>query len=228
MSLIDFLKYSDNCIGLFPWNWLLWIFWYIGSFIFCSCFLGLFMSTLFYIASMCGIVLMYSLYAPRTSCSLNIFFITWTAILLVVMMAMSLHSKVSFFKNFFPVGMFFFPHIHVDALVNYGPSSNVRILNSQEDMILVYLEMNFFFPSLFIMFHQVPINIIVIVVSDMWLFGCLEQVNRGLLSSGIMASYIVFLCWSAIRRLEISPKHSKSLAWTDFEYYAISLSCQRL
>lgn len=26
-----------------------------------------------------------------------------------------------------------------------------------------------------------------------------EQVNRGLLSSGIMASYIVFLCWSAIR-----------------------------
>lgn len=82
-----------------------------------SCFLGLFMSTLFYIASMCGIVLMYSLYAPRTSCSLNIFFITWTAILLVVMMAMSLHSKV----------------------------------------------------------------------------------NRGLLSSGIMASYIVFLCWSAIR-----------------------------
>lgn len=82
-----------------------------------SCFLGLFMSTLFYIASMSGIVLMYSLYAPRTSCSLNIFFITWTAILLVVMMAMSLHSKV----------------------------------------------------------------------------------NRGLLSSGIMASYIVFLCWSAIR-----------------------------
>ncbi|XP_059652317.1 uncharacterized protein LOC132299604 [Cornus florida] len=82
-----------------------------------SCFLGLFMSTLFYIASVCGIVAMYSLYAPSPSCFLNMFFITWTAILLVVIMAISLHSKV----------------------------------------------------------------------------------NRGLLSSGIMASYIVFLCWCAIR-----------------------------
>ncbi|KAI9195366.1 hypothetical protein LWI28_014194 [Acer negundo] len=53
----------------------------------------------------------------RLACSLNIFFVTWTAILLVVMMVISLHSMV----------------------------------------------------------------------------------NRGLLSSGIMASYIVFLCWSAIR-----------------------------
>nr|XP_023886276.1 serine incorporator 3-like [Quercus suber] len=84
-----------------------------------SCSLGLFTSTLFYIASICGIVVMYPFYAPRTSCTLNIFFITWTAILLLVMMVVSLHSKV----------------------------------------------------------------------------------NRGLLSSGIMASYVVFLCWSAIRRL---------------------------
>ncbi|XP_010264010.1 PREDICTED: serine incorporator 3 isoform X2 [Nelumbo nucifera] len=82
-----------------------------------SCFLGLIMSTIFYVASICGILLMYLLYAPRASCTLNIFFITWTAILLTVMMVISLHSKV----------------------------------------------------------------------------------NRGLLSSGIMASYIVFLCWSAIR-----------------------------
>lgn len=82
-----------------------------------SCAMGLFTSTLFYIASICGIGVMYSLYCPKTSCTLNIFFITWTAILLVVMMVVSLHSKV----------------------------------------------------------------------------------NRGLLSSGIMASYIVFLCWSAIR-----------------------------
>ncbi|KAL1806372.1 hypothetical protein ACET3Z_029440 [Daucus carota] len=88
------------------------------------CFLGLFMSTLFYIASICGIGVMYSLYAPSASCSLNIFFITWTAILLLVMMAMSLYSKV----------------------------------------------------------------------------------NRGLLSSGIMASYIVFLCWSAIRSEPASEK----------------------
>ncbi|TKY53626.1 Serine incorporator 3 [Spatholobus suberectus] len=81
------------------------------------CFLGLFMSTLFYVASICGIVYLYTSYASRISCSLNLFFVTWTAILLAVMMIVSLNSKV----------------------------------------------------------------------------------NRGLLSSGIMASYIVFLCWSAIR-----------------------------
>nr|KJB72170.1 hypothetical protein B456_011G163200 [Gossypium raimondii] len=82
-----------------------------------SCSIALFTSTVFYVASICGIVSMYYFYAPRPSCCLNIFFITWTAILLIVMMAMSLHSKV----------------------------------------------------------------------------------NRGLLSSGIMAAYVVFLCWSAIR-----------------------------
>ncbi|PSS35715.1 Serine incorporator [Actinidia chinensis var. chinensis] len=91
-----------------------------------SCSLGLFTSTVFYIASVCGIGVMYSLYAPRPSCILNIFFITWTAILLVVMMVISLHSKV----------------------------------------------------------------------------------NRGLLSSGIMASYIVFLCWSAIRSEPATEKCS--------------------
>ncbi|WJX10856.1 hypothetical protein P8452_01530 [Trifolium repens] len=78
---------------------------------------GLFMSTLFYVVAICGIVYMYTTYASRSSCSLNIFFITWTAILLAVMLVISLNSKV----------------------------------------------------------------------------------NRGLLSSGIMASYIVFLCWCAIR-----------------------------
>ncbi|CAM8994358.1 unnamed protein product [Rhodiola kirilowii] len=79
---------------------------------------GLCISIVFYVASICGILVMYPLYGSKVSCALNIFFITWTAILLVVMMAISLHSK---------------------------------------------------------------------------------QVNRGLLSSGIMASYLVFLCWSAIR-----------------------------
>ncbi|ESW17421.1 hypothetical protein PHAVU_007G238300 [Phaseolus vulgaris] len=81
------------------------------------CSFGLLMSTLFYVASICGIVYLYTSYAPSTSCSLNLFFITWTAILLAAMMVISLHSKV----------------------------------------------------------------------------------NRGLLSSGIMASYIVFLCWCAMR-----------------------------
>ncbi|KAF5736677.1 serine incorporator [Tripterygium wilfordii] len=82
-----------------------------------SCSLGLFTSTLFYIASVCGIVAIYFFYVPKPSCALNIFFISWTAVLLTVMMSISLYSKV----------------------------------------------------------------------------------NRGLLSSGIMASYIVYLCWSAIR-----------------------------
>uniref|UniRef100_M1ATY9 TMS membrane family protein n=1 Tax=Solanum tuberosum TaxID=4113 RepID=M1ATY9_SOLTU len=91
-----------------------------------SCSLGLFMSTVCYIASICGIFMMYMLYASKTSCILNMFFISWTAILLVVIMAVSLHSKV----------------------------------------------------------------------------------NRGLLSSGIMASYVVFLCWSAIRSEPATQKCS--------------------
>lgn len=52
------------------------------------------MSTVFYVASIVGIVLMYYLYAPKMACALNIFFITWTAILLVVMMVISLHPLV--------------------------------------------------------------------------------------------------------------------------------------
>ncbi|KAG5539519.1 hypothetical protein RHGRI_019911 [Rhododendron griersonianum] len=60
-----------------------------------GCFLGLFTSTVFYIAFVCGIGVMYSHYVPRPSCTLNIFFISWTAILLLVMMVISLHSKVS-------------------------------------------------------------------------------------------------------------------------------------
>ncbi|OWM77427.1 probable serine incorporator isoform X2 [Punica granatum] len=80
-----------------------------------SCSLGLLLSTLSYIASLCGIAILAKMYSAGQS--LNIFFITWTIILLIVMMVMSLHSKV----------------------------------------------------------------------------------NTGLLSSGIMGSYIVFLCWSAIR-----------------------------
>ncbi|KAM7261508.1 hypothetical protein ACFE04_008875 [Oxalis oulophora] len=89
-----------------------------------SCYLGLFMSTVFYIASVFGIGLMFYLYTPNIECALNIFFVTWTAVLLVVMMAISLHSLV----------------------------------------------------------------------------------NRGLLSSGIMASYLVFLCWSAIRSEPVNDK----------------------
>ncbi|XP_034602055.1 uncharacterized protein [Setaria viridis] len=77
---------------------------------------GLFLSTICYIASFAGIGVLYFLYVPNSSCAFNIFNITWTAILVKIIMAVSLHSKV----------------------------------------------------------------------------------NEGLLSSGIMSSYIVFLCWSAL------------------------------
>ncbi|EPS59456.1 hypothetical protein M569_15351, partial [Genlisea aurea] len=79
--------------------------------------IGIYMSMAFYVASASGIVAMYIAYASKPRCSLNIFFISYTGVLLLVMMGISLHSRV----------------------------------------------------------------------------------QRGLLSSGIMAFYIVFLCWTAIR-----------------------------
>ncbi|XP_031113441.1 probable serine incorporator isoform X1 [Ipomoea triloba] len=112
-----------------------------------SCSVGLFMSTVFYISSVCGIAVMYMLYASKSSCTLNIFFISWTALLLVVMMVISLHYKV----------------------------------------------------------------------------------NRGLLSSGIMASYLVFLCWSAIRSepgmAKCSPqnKNSGGGGWTTVIGFLIAI-----
>ncbi|THU73527.1 hypothetical protein C4D60_Mb04t23810 [Musa balbisiana] len=95
--------------------------------------LGLFLSTIFYIASFFGIILMYYLYALESTCVINIFFITWTAILVKVMMIVSLHSKV----------------------------------------------------------------------------------NVGLLSSAIMGSYIVFLCWSAIQSEPHTQKCNSQKKMTD-------------
>ncbi|KAF2567615.1 hypothetical protein F2Q68_00027878 [Brassica cretica] len=94
-----------------------------------SCSFGLAMSVVFYIGSVCGIAVMYYFYVASTACALNIFFISLTVLLLIVMMVMSLHSKV----------------------------------------------------------------------------------KSSLMSSGIMASYIVFLCWSAIRS---EPSHTKCNAHT--------------
>jgi hypothetical protein len=48
-----------------------------------------------YVLSVVGIVLMYVWFAPHATCGLNIFFITWTLILIIVMTAISLHSKVN-------------------------------------------------------------------------------------------------------------------------------------
>ncbi|ESR33753.1 hypothetical protein CICLE_v10006912mg [Citrus x clementina] len=112
-----------------------------------SCSLGLFMSTIFYVASILGIALMYYLYAPRLACAINIFFITWTAILVLVMMIISLHSLV----------------------------------------------------------------------------------NRGLLSSGIMASYIVFLCWSALRseppyeKCNVQKQVNSNADWTTILSFLIAI-----
>ncbi|KAK3436510.1 hypothetical protein EUGRSUZ_C01067 [Eucalyptus grandis] len=48
-----------------------------------------------YVVCIGGIILMYIWYAPDTSCLLNIFFITWTLVLLQLMTSVSLHPKVN-------------------------------------------------------------------------------------------------------------------------------------
>ncbi|KAK3144316.1 hypothetical protein QOZ80_4AG0311440 [Eleusine coracana subsp. coracana] len=108
---------------------------------------GLFLSTISFIASFAGIIVLYLLYVPNSSCAFNIFTITWTAILVMVMMAVSLHSKV----------------------------------------------------------------------------------NEGLVSSGMMGSYIVFLCWSALHSEPQTGKcHSqmkivKDGAWATIVSFIIAI-----
>lgn len=48
-----------------------------------------------YFICLVGIILMYIWYAPIPSCLLNIFFITWTLVLLQIMTSVSLHPKVN-------------------------------------------------------------------------------------------------------------------------------------
>ena len=57
---------------------------------------------------------MYFLYVPKLRCVLNIFFISWTLILLIVMMVVSLHSKVCFSKAPFSFTPQNFTHIQLD------------------------------------------------------------------------------------------------------------------
>ncbi|CAJ1951835.1 unnamed protein product [Sphenostylis stenocarpa] len=52
-------------------------------------------ATISYFISLVGIILMYIWYAPLPSCLLNIFFITWTLVLLQLMTSVSLHPKVN-------------------------------------------------------------------------------------------------------------------------------------
>ncbi|KAL9224033.1 hypothetical protein vseg_000108 [Gypsophila vaccaria] len=56
-----------------------------------------------YIVCIVGIILMYMWYAPETSCLLNIFFITWTLVLLQLMTSVSLQPKIN--KGFLTPGL---------------------------------------------------------------------------------------------------------------------------
>ncbi|OMO58064.1 TMS membrane protein/tumor differentially expressed protein [Corchorus olitorius] len=52
-------------------------------------------ATVSYVICIVGIIMMYIWYAPEPSCLLNIFFITWTLVLLQLMTSVSLHPKVN-------------------------------------------------------------------------------------------------------------------------------------
>ncbi|XP_065636850.1 uncharacterized protein LOC111988837 isoform X1 [Quercus suber] len=53
------------------------------------------LATTAYVVCLAGIILMYIWYVPEPSCLLNIFFVTWTLVLLQFMTSVSLHPKVS-------------------------------------------------------------------------------------------------------------------------------------
>ncbi|XP_047308058.1 probable serine incorporator [Impatiens glandulifera] len=53
------------------------------------------LATTAYVVCILGIIMMYIWYAPDASCLLNIFFITWTLVLLQLMTSVSLHEKVN-------------------------------------------------------------------------------------------------------------------------------------
>ncbi|OIW16000.1 hypothetical protein TanjilG_04535 [Lupinus angustifolius] len=52
-------------------------------------------ATIAYCVCLTGIILMYFWYAPQPTCLLNLFFITWTLLLLQIITSVSLHSKVN-------------------------------------------------------------------------------------------------------------------------------------
>lgn len=61
----------------------------------CSQVYVMLLATTAYVVCLVGIILMYIWYTPEPSCLLNIFFITWTLVLLQLMTSVSLHPKVS-------------------------------------------------------------------------------------------------------------------------------------
>lgn len=67
----------------------------IWKYLNCSHIHVMLLATSAYVICICGIILMYIWYAPQPSCLLNIFFITWTLVLLQLMTSVSLHPKVN-------------------------------------------------------------------------------------------------------------------------------------
>jgi len=59
-------------------------------------------SVICYLLTFTGIILMYVWFTPRVTCRLNIFFITWTLILVIVMTGISLQSKVRTALRLYP------------------------------------------------------------------------------------------------------------------------------
>lgn len=105
-------------------------------------------TVLAFAASLTGLIIMYVWFAPAPSCSLNIFFITWTLVLILVFTLISLHSKI----------------------------------------------------------------------------------NAGLLTSGVLAVYVVFLCWSAIMSepaavtCNTRPRQTGKADWITIVSFLIAIS----
>lgn len=69
---------------------------YLLEVLICSHIYGMLLATSAYVVCILGVILMYIWYAPQPSCLLNIFFITWTLVLLQLMTSVSLHPKVCY------------------------------------------------------------------------------------------------------------------------------------
>ncbi|KAJ1393503.1 Serine incorporator/TMS membrane protein [Sesbania bispinosa] len=82
ISIISFITWLNDCCESEK---------YAAS---CQIHVMLFATTA-YVVCLVGIILMYIWYAPKPSCLLNIFFITWTLVLLQLMTSVSLHPKVN-------------------------------------------------------------------------------------------------------------------------------------
>lgn len=84
------------------------------------------LATSAYVLCILGIILMYIWYTPNPTCLLNIFFITWTLVLLQLMTSVSLHPKVSLTIKMLST----FVHQVVVTLIIYSETGWCRLLDS--------------------------------------------------------------------------------------------------